>query len=553
MRHLLFVAILLFSAAFAQVAPKRGQVPDAPKTAILTGQVVRTDTAEPIAKANVYLTRDTANPQTGISGRKTETDSRGAFSFINIPPGRYIVSAALSGYVGSHGGESSFETLALDAGDDERAVLRLAPTPVIVGHVLDEDGVPLHEAQVKVIGRSSKGLTVLRTAVTDERGEYRLYGFPPGKHVVCAVDFERRKTTMRYAPRCFPDTSDVDEAEPIRFSTGGVSPLNFVLFPENTITVHGLVTGMPVVEGKFLGTMELQLLPKWGVVSEEPRSIKVQQSSGKFETPSVLPGTYTVVASANTPAGPLAFRKTVEIEETEESLLLVELTPVNLKPVHVDGFIQFEHLERFNPNTVKVEFRPVRAAGQPGPLPDPVRATNLQPNWYTTDSSGAKVTNSLRIDAMLEAGFTYVPTLVSQPPGAYLKSVYMNGRREVPSTGLLATSSVSLTFSLATDGASIDGNVLQDDGKPVAGAIVIASPDTGDPVRSSTDQHGYFVIAGLAPGTYKLYAVDSLGTAEAPDTEFLQPLANDGQTVKTSSKETTSTQLKLIHISDDGS
>jgi hypothetical protein len=54
MRHLLFVAILLFSAAFAQVAPKRGQVPDAPKTAILTGQVVRTDTAEPIAKANVF-------------------------------------------------------------------------------------------------------------------------------------------------------------------------------------------------------------------------------------------------------------------------------------------------------------------------------------------------------------------------------------------------------------------------------------------------------------------------------------------------------------------
>lgn len=550
--RLFFVPFLLSLAAFGQTAANRARIPDAPKTALLTGQVVRTDTAEPIAKADVYLTTVTG----GVDGtsRKTETDTRGSFRFEHILPGRYIVTAALPGYVGAHGGDASSATFALDAGNDETTVLRLAPTPVIVGHVLDEDGVPLREAQVKVVARTSKGFRVLRTATTDERGEYRLYDFPPGRHLVCAVFRDRRKNSMRYPPRCFADSTDVNDAEPLRFVPGEQTSLNFVLFPEQSVTVHGVVSGVPIVEGKLMAGVHITLEPTWQVVSDDMHETGVQDASGKFSLSSVLPGMYRVTATAVTPTQTLAFRDTIEIKETEDSTLVLQLEPAHSKPVGVSGSLQFERGDKFQLSAVQVEFRPIHSPAHPdGLLPQPVRGQAYQAvSWVKDSNTGPKLATLASFNATLDSGYTYVPVLTSTPIGAYLKAVYAAGRRDVTSTGFVAADDLQLQFVLSKEAASIEGDVVDSDGKPVVDAIIVATPELGDAVQSTTDQHGHFALAGIAPGAYHLYAFDSLGLIDMPDADFLQPFTALAEDVKASAKDTPRMLLKLIHFAEDG-
>jgi 5-hydroxyisourate hydrolase-like protein (transthyretin family) len=553
MRRLFFLAMALSLAAFGQTASSRGRIPDAPKTAVLSGQVVRTDTAEPIAKANVYLTRQSTDPQSSATARKTETDARGSFRFERIVPGRYIVTAHLPGYVGARGGDTSSAIFALDAADDESTVLRLAPSPTIVGHVLDEDGIPLREAQVKVIARSSKGLRVLRTALTDDRGEYRLYGFAPGKHLVCAAYQERRKTSMRYHPRCFPDSTDVDDAEPLRFLPGQETPLNFVLFPANTVTVQGVVSGIPVIEGKLAAGAHVKFEPQWQSIVEDTHQTTVQDVSGRFSLRGLLPGVYTVTATAVTPKETLAFRDTVEVKETDDGVVELPLAKALDKSLDVFAHVAYDRNEYFPLNSVQVEFQALHSPEhRDGSLPPPSRAQGTKPDFWVKDRAGNLVTQSAEFHATIASGYTYAPVLTKKPAGVFLKSVIILGRGELPTKKFNAQLDTAIELVLSTGGTTITGDVTDSDGKAVADAIVLAAPDVGDPGRSATDQHGHFELNGLAPGTYRVYAFDSLGTDDSADSTFLEPFSNLAQTVNADAKTGASTQLKLIHVIEDG-
>jgi len=72
-------------------------------------------------------------------------------------------------------------------------------------------------------------------------------------------------------------------------------------------------------------------------------------------------------------------------------------------------------------------------------------------------------------------------------------------------------SSSRLEITIGSDGAKLDGSVIDDDG-PVVGARVRLSPDPLTPYnhlrvqRTTTDQLGHFSVTDIAPGKYKLTA-----------------------------------------------
>jgi protocatechuate 3,4-dioxygenase beta subunit len=122
----------------------------------------------------------------------------GRFSFVNLPPGTYrLLAAKAAGECTTlpntgntiHGGlDTRFRWL---RGTAMREVkLEMAATGSISGRILDEDGSPAARVQVLLFesswqsGRARLGLK--QSAVTDDRGEYRLYFLPPGRYFIGA-------------------------------------------------------------------------------------------------------------------------------------------------------------------------------------------------------------------------------------------------------------------------------------------------------------------------------------------------------------------------------
>jgi hypothetical protein len=363
---------------------------------------------------------------------------------------------------------------------------------------------------------------------------------------------------MRYPPRCFPDTSNVDDASPIKFVSGEETPLNFVLFPARTTTVHGVVSGVPIVESHLLAGVEVKLEPKWQAVVDDLRTISVGDASGKFDIRAVLPGSYRVVATAVTPKETLSFRDTVEIRETGENNLVLELSPANPHAVQISGSIRSEDPQfRFPINSIQLEFRPLKPLVMGNDrLPPTARAQNAIETWWQKDPhTGARLTNWIRFNATIDSGYTYLPVLTRKPAGTYLKDVFTAGRREVSAAGFNADNDVRMELILSNASASIEGDVFDSHGVPGINAVVIAIPDPqlrgrADIVRTASDQHGHFILHDLAPGDYTLYAFDSLGGQDSTDDEFLDSFSDRSQDVKATPKATTNTELSLIHLAD---
>jgi uncharacterized GH25 family protein len=100
-------------------------------------------------------------------------------------------------------------------------------------------------------------------------------------------------------------------------------------------------------------------------------------------------------------------------------------------------------------------------------------------------------------------------------------------------------------------GADLSGIVLDDQDKPVAGAIVVGIPEPNRRnrpeayLRTVTNQKGEFSVLSARPGEYTMFAL-ARGNEMVPfDPDFVSDHAADGQTLNARAKE----QHKLtLHI-----
>jgi hypothetical protein len=109
----------------------------------------------------------------------------------------------------------------------------------------------------------------------------------------------------------------------------------------------------------------------------------------------------------------------------------------------------------------------------------------------------------------------------------------------------------SLEIVVSSNGAGIDG-VISKDQQPFQGATVALVPDP--PHRGerrlfksiSTDQNGHFVLQGLSPGDYKVFAWEKVEPGAYTSSEFLQPYENLGESVHITEGSRSSVQVDLI-------
>jgi hypothetical protein len=209
-------ALLLGTTAATQNPPGRDQRPAAPApqgTATVAGTLVSADSGRAVRQARVTLSGGDVR-----FGRSVLTDDQGGFRFANIPAGQFTLSASKPGYLDVVYGQRRPGTgrpgtpLQIRDGDRlDKVALVLPKAGVVTGTALDELGDPVIGLTVRAMRWSvrtgERTLIVAGSAVTDDRGVYRIAGLTPADYVVSAIP--REPVSMAMAEEMKARVADV--------------------------------------------------------------------------------------------------------------------------------------------------------------------------------------------------------------------------------------------------------------------------------------------------------------------------------------------------------
>jgi Carboxypeptidase regulatory-like domain len=541
-------------AAQESPSPKPEKAPSK-NTCTIAGLVVKSGTNEPLKKAHVYLQKE--DDQT--SGYSAVTDAAGHFVIQKIEPSRYQLRVERTGYVSqsygqdSHSAKSRGAILALDPGRKIQDLLfRMVPWAVISGRIADEDGEPLPRVEVEAmrtyISEGKRTLTTAGDAQTNDLGEFRLYGLPKGRYFVRAQVFRYWQLSLPgsssgdaalgpetgYAPVYYPGTPDQQRASAIEVTPGQeVASVDFTLIPIRTFRIRGRVfdaiLGQPV---KDCSVRVMSRDPNPGKYGYGPSS-QANCVKGAFELGGVVPGSYYVIAESSSSDKRYAARAPVDVSNTNLDDLNLTVAP----GVDLPARIVFEGHE-------PVDFSQLGVT-----LYDPE-------DRFDGAGGEAKTDGSLNIQNLAEGHYQIY--VYGEPPNfspdLYLKSARVNGE-DILEKGLtigVATSRGPLEIVLSSAGARIEGTVTDDNDLPAPGAVVALVPE-GERRKqfrlyksATTDQYGKFILRGVAPGEYKLFAWKEVERNAWEDPDFLQPFESKGVDVTAEENGHVTVALKLI-------
>ena len=523
--------------------PRAGAAPETQAPAVkpedlgtVAGQVVNAVTGEPLGKTTLRLRRADAAPGAGAMPRvySAGTDSGGRFVLQNVAPGTYRLSAIRTGFVETEYG----------AGDPQRAgtalpltpkqnltglVFRLTPHGVITGRIVDQDGDPLESVQVQALRyRYTQGrrqLVSYGEDSTNDLGEYRVYGLPPGRYYVAVAPrrtFGPRgnlptaasETAEEYVTTYYPGSTESAAAAPVDVGPGvQLRGFDVTMARRHTVRVRGRVTD---ASGGDSQRIMVFLAPGQPAGPGSMRRASRVDGNGNFEIPGVTPGSYTLVAAASGRGRSVAARLPVQVGNTDVDNIAVVINP----PVTVSGRV------RADSDTA-------------------VALTGLRLTLRSRDATGPMFSSQAAGRVNEDGSFSipdvgpdlYTVMVSGLPDGFYLKAVVTNGH-DVMLAGLdLNRGSPGPVDVVLSPHAGQATGVVQDDSQQsTAGATVVLVPqekERKDLPRyyrtAAADAAGAFAFQGLDPGAYRVYAWQDVESGAWMDPEFLAPFENRGE------------------------
>lgn len=550
----ILIALALAAPLAAQSAPE-----DTPP-AIIEGSVINIQNSRTIPRASVTLLR-----VKGTGSKSQRCDGSGHFIFKNVEPGIYRLTAQRQGFFSDERKREYQPMLEVGAGEHiKNMAVRLMPAAIVSGEVLDEYNDPVSDVEVRLLVIQMKlGQMYLRVAgkaITDDRGQYRVAGLHPGRYYMVA-EYQTANATMAlvrttleqqlaeqvkatkpsdplmiervpetpepaytYPPLFYPATADFQQAQAVKLNPGDEMGANFLLISAPVVFIRGRVTngmtGQPpksaAVSAFWTTYMEGDGLPA-----------KVSPEDGTFEIRGVSPGMYTLRASFI--ADKQAYEGEQTIEVGNEGAQNVQIAA--LPDFAATGHVTIAGTSKYSPRGVLVEF-----AGE-GLMPR-VRVSASHPDF--------------KFEAQLRPDRHYYARARNLPEDYYLKSVAVSGHELSPDDVLVSGSRGDMDIVISPAGARVDGVLYDSIGNPTRGSILLAPdiPQPGPPDlyrRTSADSKGKFTLRGVAPGSYRLVAVESVSLdTEINEPDFLRTIGNRGQTlsVEESGKYTVSLALE---------
>ena len=536
--------------------PARGAPPraDAPRgTAVLRGQIVTADNGSPIRRAQVRVTSPDAR-----EGRVATTDAQGRFEIKELPAGRYTMTASKGGFVSVQFGQRrpSESGTPIELGDGQtldKVRIALPRGSVLGGRVTDEFGEPVANASVTAwryaFAGGARRMVPAPGAnardTTDDQGQFRLFGLPPGEYYISAMlrsggpeVTDPMGELSGYAATYYPGTTNIAEAQRVTLAVSQENTsVHFGLIATRLVRVSGQVImsdGSPAANGNVI------LAP---VSSGGGRAMVMQQGGaanrvgrdGTFRLPNVAPGRYQLQVRAPTQRQmELARLDLVVGAEDVEGLTLV-----TAPGAVVSGSIVSDTGEAFDFRTQQLQVSG-RAATPDVQGIGPGGGSRIGEDWTFT------LLNI--VDPIV--------IRTSSPQGWMLKAVFLNGQditdtpMEFPPGQPAGGIQVVMTKKIA----SVSGAVTDARGSPALDATVVVFPANEKLwtyqsrfIRAARpDQDGRYRVAALpSPEQYLVVAVQGLEDGQAGDPEFLAAIRDDAAKFDLGEGETKAVDVKL--------
>jgi hypothetical protein len=283
------------------------------------------------------------------------TDADGNFSFKTVKPGSYYFLARKAGFVNqrylARGPKSEGAILTLTPGQEIKDVLfRMMIAAVAVGRVMDDLGEPVSGVEVEALAKEADfedsdtdDLTEKQTAVTNDLGEFRLYGLPPGGYYFKAINSGNPGYTQlrrsysgadaevagKTPPIYYPGVFSESQATQVPLRAGDETHIDFRLQPQRTVTISGRVLSANGQPG--LGVVvNLQSLEESFMYLGMRHSFT--SADGRFSIKDVPVGSYLLTANVMSTDHLESGQQKVEVSgEDLKGLDLVLRKPITLK------------------------------------------------------------------------------------------------------------------------------------------------------------------------------------------------------------------------------
>ncbi len=473
MKFIIFLAIACLVPACAQTTPVKIRV-------------VNSITKAPISGASVTIDGMHGNQAHQLAGR---TDSSGTFSGTIEFAGAHLANARHKGY-GLIGAGLMGKMIEIRPDQSNETTLEMVPLAVIAGRVLDQYGDPVRhaivstQAKAHLSGRGEEYESQF-AATTNDRGEYRITNVEPGKYFLVfeytSGDDRHYSPSSRYqwpefgGLTIFPSAEDIQHALQVEARTGETTHVpDARLKMERTVTISGRVSPSPVEGGMVI------------VEPAGPRLSRHQsggvggqiEADGTFRT-EILPGTYNVRATDR--SGKVSNVVAVDAHANVSNVALTlghgyELT----------GRIVIDGTEHLDFSKLALHF-----------FSEPVKI----------DSAGTFHANAPARDA------SYM--LQGLPGDWYVKDVKAAGRTIAGRQFHLDAEITEIVFTLSSKGASVE---FSDDTASGVGDVMRAAMfallpengivDTDSMFAAQGSASGKFIVHGVPPGDYRVFALD---------------------------------------------
>lgn len=554
--QILFLLVFSFAAFGGQYSPGASRYP-------IRGTAVNSITGEPIRGALVRIFSD--RQRSVLSG------ADGTFQFADVPAGTVNLSVEKPGFFPQQAIQSprSQASFAVSGPDQPLLLLKLIPEAVISGHVSGDGGEPVEGFPVQLLAErveNGKRTRVnLRSASTNDEGEFRAAELPPGKYFIFAGPSSSpvnlipglQAGARGYAGTFYPSAPDITAASQVEVASGQRVEINFDLQSQPFHRISGTVSGYPQDAG-------ISLQVKNAAGQQMPAGFRFDPRDGTFRTMWLPPGQYTLTAEMRDADGQKGYYATQNVNLSSD-IVGVHLHLLPGLNIPVNARVERTHSDSSGPETQTMTFSTGRGKTVQ-------RQVFMFANVLLTKQNGSF--EQQQIGAQFGPAEDSPYELSNVPPGVYSVQINPTGPWYVESarSGSLnlleqnlivaAGSAVEpIEIVLRDDFARLEGSVLLAANSD--SATVLAIPEGGrgqtprvdvsrpEPVLDvSRSIPASFMLPPLAPGTYKVLAVDRANDFEYDNPEVLQKYLSKAREVSLVPNQQGKIELEVVHVGE---
>ena len=546
----ILVAVVAVQYAFAADDPK-------PKPGLIQGTVADAINGQPLANASITLSPVRNTNESNVPMAAT-SDPNGQFELEEVPPGEYTLIARKPGFIdrlyGARVRSNHGIPIAIRAGEVVKGIaVNMLRGAVIAGTVVNDDGEPFANVSVRALqykySPQGKRLTVVDTTLTNDHGEYRIHGLMPGSYYVAFSTTRDRVlkengvgSVGRYPVTFYPSVTSLDTAVATPVKAADEAIVNVTLTAAKGFSVRGKITGSDP------DTKPLLMMSP--VLSSGDMQLNIAVAdNGTFEINGIVPGNYTLMAMGSVARATASGKRKITIEDRDVNDVLLTLAfarpPIGGYVFGIGRPDVTGLMVRLVPGTSENDEEDSTMA-----LPPMANKGSPKPDRQGHFTAAALDRDAKRVFATIEpqaAGYE----------DWYVAGVHHNGQ-DVTTTGFDPASGGQLMVDYSKGGGMVQGTVISHSGQPIPGATAVLIPDDAHCERRDlfrfvrANQHGEFIMRGLAPGDYSLVAWENDIEMDAIyDADYMKPYLSlsNAHSVKVSAK--TKYNVALNAISDE--